>query len=215
MIVNETVTGLIVIVIGYLLGSINTAYIITRLVKGEDIRRLGGGNAGGRNVYRSVGFWAAVPVAFFDIGKGVASVAIAHWLLDVPLYQPHIFVYGAGIAAVAGHMWSVYLKFTGGNGLAASIGVLVMTLRWELLIVLGIMLVLTLFTRNPVLSLNIGLLSLPVSSWFLERDWMPVVFTVIMIVIMVLNFIPTARKALTQAGNAKNLQDELLRRDSE
>ena len=215
MIINEAVTGVIVILIGYLLGSINTAYIVTRLIKGEDIRKLGGGNAGGRNVYRSVGFWAAVPVAFFDIGKGVASVAIAHWLLEVPLYEPHIFVYGAGITAVAGHMWSVYLKFTGGNGLAASIGVLVMTLRWELLIVLGIMFILTLIIRNPVLSLNIGLLSLPVSSWFLERNWMPVVFTVVMIVIMVLNFIPTARKALTQAGSAKNLQDELLRKDSQ
>ena len=215
MIVNETVTGLIVIVIGYLLGSVNTAYIVTRLVKGEDIRKLGGGNAGGRNVYRSVGLWAAVPVAFFDIGKGVASVAIASWLLDVPLYQPDMLVYGAGLAAVAGHMWSVYLKFTGGNGLAASIGVLVMTLRWELLIVLGIMLVLTVIIRNPVLSLNIGLLSLPVSSWFLEKDWIPVVFTAILIVIMVLNFIPTARKALSQAGTAKNLQEELLRHDSQ
>lgn len=215
MIGNEAVTGLIVIVIGYLLGSVNTAYIVTRLVKGEDIRKLGGGNAGGRNVYRSVGFWAAVPVAFFDIGKGVAAVAIAYWLLEVPLYQPHMLVYGAGLAAVAGHMWSVYLKFTGGNGLAATIGVLVMTLRWELLIVLGIMLVLTLITRNPVLSLNIGLLSLPVSSWFLERSWISVVFTGILIVIMMLNFIPTARKALTHAGGAKNLQDELLRRDSQ
>ncbi len=215
MILNEAVTGIIVIVIGYLLGSINTAYVVTRLVKGEDIRKLGGGNAGGRNVYRSVGLWAAVPVAFFDIGKGVASVAIAYWLLEVPLYQPHMLVYAAGLAAVAGHMWSVYLKFTGGNGLAASIGVLVMTLRWELLIVLGIMLVLALFTRNPVLSLNIGLLSLPVSSWFLERNWMPVVATIVLIVIMVLNFVPTARKALAEAGNAKNLQNDLLRRDTE
>ncbi len=215
MLVNEVVTGIIVVIIAYLLGSINSAYLITRLVKGEDIRTLGGGNAGGRNVYRSVGFWAAVPVAIFDIGKGVASIAIAHWLLEVPLYQPHIFVYCAGIAAVAGHMWSVYLKFTGGNGLAATIGALAMILPLPLLIVFGFMLILTLITRNPVLSLNIGLLSLPVSSWFFEKDWMPVVFTLILIVIMVLNFIPTARKAISQAGNARALQTELVRRDKE
>ncbi|MFC2070054.1 glycerol-3-phosphate acyltransferase [Chloroflexota bacterium] len=215
MIVNEVVTGLIVVIIAYLLGSINSAYIVTRLVKRQDIRTLGGGNAGGRNVYRSVGFMAAVPVAIFDIGKGVASIAIAHWLLDVPLYQPHIFVFCAGIAAVVGHMWSVYLKFTGGNGLAAAIGVLAMTLPWALLIVLGFMFIISLITRNPVLSLNIGLLSLPVSSWFFEKDWLPVVFTIILIIIMVLNFIPTARKALSQAGSAKNLQTELLRQDKE
>ena len=213
MIINEIFTGIIAVIIAYLLGSINTAYIVTRLVTGKDIRELGGGNAGGRNVFREVGFLAAVPVAFFDIGKGVASVAIAHWLLGVPLYEPHFFVFLAGIAAVAGHMWSLYLKFTGGNGLAAAIGVLAMVMPWALLIVIAIMLLITLFTRNPVLSLNIGLLSLPMSAWFLERTWLPVVFSVVLIVIMVLNFIPSARKALSKAGNTRNLQAELLRRD--
>ena len=215
MIVNEIVTGIIVIVIAYLLGSINSAYIITRLLTGKDIRKLGGGNAGGRNVFREVGLLAAIPVAVFDLGKGVASIAIANWLLGIPLYEANLWVFLAGVAAVAGHMWSIYLKFTGGNGLAAAIGVLVMVLPWELLIVLGIMGILSLITRNPVLSLNIGLLSLPVSSWFLEKDWQPVVFSIILIVIMVLNFIPTARAALTKAGNAENLQAELLGREKD
>jgi glycerol-3-phosphate acyltransferase PlsY len=215
MIINEIFTGIIVVIIGYLLGSINSAYIVTRLVTGKDIRTLGGGNAGGRNVFRSVGLAAAVPVAVFDIGKGVASVAIAHWLLGVPLYEPHIFIYLAGIAAVAGHMWSIYLRFTGGNGLAATVGVLAMVMPVALLIVLIIMGLLSIFTRNPVLSLNIGLLSLPFSSWFLEKSWLAVLFSVILIVIMVLNFIPTARAALAQAGNADNLRKEMLRRKAE
>jgi glycerol-3-phosphate acyltransferase PlsY len=215
MIINEIFTGIIVVIIGYLLGSINSAYIVTRLVTGKDIRTLGGGNAGGRNVFRSVGLAAAVPVAVFDIGKGVASVAIAHWLLGVPLYEPHIFIYLAGIAAVAGHMWSIYLRFTGGNGLAATVGVLAMVMPVALLIVLIIMGLLSIFTRNPVLSLNIGLLSLPFSSWFLEKSWLAVFFSVILIVIMVLNFIPTARAALAQAGNADNLRKEMLRRKAE
>jgi glycerol-3-phosphate acyltransferase PlsY len=215
MIINEIFTGIIVVIIGYLLGSINSAYIVTRLVTGKDIRTLGGGNAGGRNVFRLVGLAAAVPVAVFDIGKGVASVAIAHWLLGVPLYEPHIFIYLAGIAAVAGHMWSIYLRFTGGNGLAATVGVLAMVMPVALLIVLIIMGLLSIFTRNPVLSLNIGLLSLPFSSWFLEKSWLAVFFSVILIVIMVLNFFPTARAALAQAGNADNLRKEMLRRKAE
>lgn len=212
MIINEPITGIIVIIIAYLLGSVNSAYIVTRLVTGKDIRQLGGGNAGGRNVFRSVSFWAAVPVAIWDIGKGAGSVAIAYWLLDVPFYEINIFVLLAGIAAIAGHMWSVYLKFTGGNGLAATIGALALITPWGLLIVFGIMFTLTALTRNPVLSLNIGLLSLPISSWFLEKEWLLVPFSIIIIVIMILNFVPTARKALEDAGSMKALVNQLLRR---
>ena len=215
MIVNEVITGLIAIIIAYLLGSINSAYIVTRLVTGKDIRQLGGGNAGGRNVFRSVGFRAAVPVAIFDMGKGTASVAIAHWLLNVPLFELNVYVLLAGIAAIAGHMWSVYLKFTGGNGLAATIGALAILIPWELLIVFGIMFILTVIIRNPVLSLNIGLLSLPVSAWFFEKEWLPVVFSIVIIVMMILNFLPTARAALAKAGSRNRLFDRLLRRNKQ
>ena len=205
--------GILVIVIGYLLGSIPAAYIVTRLLTGKDIRKLGGGNVGARNTYREVGLGAAAVVAVFDVGKGAAAVAIAHRLLDVPLYDLQPFVLAAGLAAVAGHMWSVFLKFSGGNGLAATIGVLAVVMPWELLVVFGVMLILTAITRNPVLSLNISLLSLPISAWFLEKSWLPVVFVIILIIIMVLNFIPTARAALTKAGGKENLSAELLRRD--
>ena len=215
MVLPEVIAGFVSIIIAYLLGSINSAYIVTRLVTGKDIRQLGGGNAGGRNVFREVGLVAAIPVVIFDMGKGVASVAIAHWFVNVPLFEMHPFVLLAGTAAVAGHMWSVYLKFTGGNGLAAAIGVLAMIMPRELLIVLAIMIVLTVFTHNPVLSLNISLLSMPVSTWFLEKLWLPVGFSIVLIVIMVLNFIPTARDALAKAGSCRNLFNQLLSRNSQ
>jgi glycerol-3-phosphate acyltransferase PlsY len=214
MIVNEVITGIVAIIIAYLLGSINSAYIVTRLVTGKDIRQLGGGNAGGRNVFREVGFIAAIPVAIFDIGKGVASVLIAYRLLEVPLYEMHPFILLAGIAAIAGHMWSIYLKFTGGNGLSTTIGVLAMIMPWALMVVFIIMFVLTPITRNPVLSLNIGFLSMPVSAWFLEKYWMPVVFTIGIIIILILNFIPTAKAALEKAGTRTNLFIQLLRKNS-
>ncbi len=204
--------GILAIVIGYLLGSFPSAYIVTRLMTGKDIRQLGGGNVGARNTYREVGLGAATVVAIFDMGKGAAAVAIAHRLLNVPLHELEPFVLAAGVTAVAGHMWSVYLKFSGGNGLGATIGVLAVVMPWELLIVLALMLVLTAFTRNLVLSLNISLLSLPVSAWFLDKSWLPVVFVVLLIVIMILNFIPTARAALAKAGSKDNLRAELLRR---
>jgi len=215
MILNEVTTGLIAIIIAYLLGSINSAYIVTRLVTRKDIRQLGGGNAGGRNVFREVGLLAAIPVAIFDIGKGTASVAIAHWLLNVPLFEIHHFVLLAGLAAIAGHIWSIYLKFTGGNGLAATVGVLAILMPWALLVIFVIMFILTAITRNPVLSLNIGLLSMPVSAWFLEKSWLPVVFSIFVIIILVLNFIPTASAALAKAGSRRNLLAQLMRKNTQ
>ncbi len=214
MIVNEIITGVIAIIIAYLLGSIPFAYIFTRLVSGKDIRQLGSGNVGGNNVFQEVGWKAAIPTAIFDVGKGAAAVAIAHWLLKAPLHEPQLFVLLAGIAAVAGHTWSSYLKFAGGNGLSATIGALAILMPWELLIVLGLLLILTAITRNLVLSVNISLLSMPISAWFLEREWLYVGFCIILIIMLVLNFIPTARAALAKAGDKEKLLAEVLRKDT-
>lgn len=173
---------------------------------------MGSGNVGGNNVYRHVGFRAAIPVAIFDVGKGTAAVAIAHWLLDAPLFEPHLFVLLAGIAVVAGHTWSVYLKFSGGNGLSATIGALAIIMPWELLIVIALLLVLKVITRNLVLSVNISLLSVPISAWFLEKEWLYVGFCIILIIMLMLNFTPQIKADLAKARSRQNLFAVLLRR---
>ena len=219
MIVNEIITGIIAVVTGYLLGSIPSAYIITRIAIGKDIRQLGSGNVGGNNVAEQVGKAAGIAVGIFDIGKGTASVAIAYWLLGIPLFQLNhdlfFFVLLAAGAAVVGHMWSIYLKFTGGNGLATTIGVLAILMPWELLIVFAMTIILAVITRNPVLSVNISLLSVPVSAWFLEKSWLLVAFSLVLLVIMVAHFLPTARATMVKAGSKENLFAELLRRDKD
>jgi len=213
MIINEVITGFVAIIIAYLLGSIPAAYIVTRLVTGKDIRRLGSGNVGGNNVYRHVGLRAAIPVAIFDVGKGTAAVAIAHWLLDAPLFEPRLFVLLAGIAVVTGHTWSVYLKFSGGNGLSATIGALAIIMPWELLIVVALLLVLKVITHNLVLSVNISLLSVPISAWFLEREWMYVGFCIVLMIMLVLNFTPQIKADLAKIGSRRDLFAEFLRRE--
>jgi len=200
------VSGIIAVVIAYLLGSIPAAYIITRLRTGKDIRRVGGGNVGARNVFVEVGKVAGVAVGIFDVAKGAAAVAIAGWLLDAP----ELFVLAAGLAVVVGHIWSVYLKFTGGNGLATAIGVLSFLLTRELLIALAITVLLIVIIRNTVLSVNISLLSVPVSAWFLEQSWLLVLFSIVLLVIMVLNFLPNA---IAKVGGKEHYIAELLRRD--
>ena len=201
--------GIVSMLVAYLLGSIPSAYIITRWKMGKDIRQLGGGNVGARNVYREVGLGAAIGVGIFDVGKGVAAVAIAHYLLGAPQF----FVLGAGLAVIAGHMWSVYLKFTGGNGLATSLGVLSILMSRELLIVLALTILFIVVTRNTVLSVNISLLSVPVNAWFLEKSWWLVFFSVVLLLMLILHFLPTARAALAKAGSKERLSAELFRRD--
>lgn len=119
----------------------------------------------------------------------------------------------AGLAAVAGHIWSIFLKFSGGNGLVTSIGVLSLLMTRKLLIAFSLALLLIVFTRNPILSANIGLLSVPLSAWFREELWWYVAFSVVLGLMMALNFLPTARAALAKAGSRENLLAELLRRN--
>lgn len=217
MVVNEVITGVIAIIIAYLLGSIPSAYLVTRFRMGRDIRQLGGGNVGARNVFVEVGKGAGIAVGIFDVAKGAAAVALAYWLLGLPslrlLEAPLFFVLAAGVTVVAGHIWPIYLKFTGGNGLATTIGVLSLLMTRELLIALAIVLLLLVITRNPVLSMNISLLSVPVSAWSLGKSWPFLVFPIVLVLILVLNFLPTARAALVKAGSAENFLAELLRRD--
>jgi len=107
----------------YLLGSIPSSAIAGRLA-GVDLRRHGSGNLGFTNVLRVLGARAAAPVLIVDAGKGVAAVLIARhagspgWPLG-----PETTALLAGLAAIAGHIWSVFARFRGGKGVATAAGV--------------------------------------------------------------------------------------------
>jgi len=204
MIINDIVTGFIAIIMGYLLGSIPSAYIATRLAKGKDVRQLGGGNVGGLNVFREVGPWSALAVGIVDIGKGTAAVAIAHWLLAVP----PLFVLLAGLATVVGHNWMVFLKFSGGKGMGPTIGALAVVMPlygyWQgLLIFFGVILVPLIITRNVALSMGIALLALPFITWFGMHSGIGTIMAVILGLVIVMRFTPTARAALAKSKTKK------------
>jgi glycerol-3-phosphate acyltransferase PlsY len=211
--------GIAVVIIAYLLGSIPSAYIVTRIVTGKDIRKLGGGNAGTLNVYDEVGKAAGLVVGFFDVGKGIAAISIAFWLLDFTSIEQIstslLFIFAAGMAAIAGHIWSAFLKFTGGNGLATTIGVMSVILTEETLIALAVSLVIVVITRNPVLSLNLSLLVVvPISTWLLGKPPIFIVFPLLVALMLIIHFLPTARHALAKAGSKEKLGAELFRHDS-
>ncbi len=110
----------LVIPASYLIGAIPVAYIAGRL-KGIDIRRYGSANVGASNVYQSVAHWAVVPVGLAQIGLAMAGIGLAK-LVDQPLGVQ----VAAGVAALVGACWSVYLLFAGGRGIAAAIGFLLL-----------------------------------------------------------------------------------------
>ncbi len=203
---SEIVTGLIVFLIGYFLGSIPTAYIATRLATGSDIRKIGGGNVGGLNTYREVGVVPAIVVGIVDVGKGAAAVAIAYWLLDL---EP-VYVYLAGGAAIAGHNWMVWLKFSGGKGMGASVGALAVLMpvygyAIELGILLAIIVVPLVTIRNVALAMGIGLIALPFIAWLTgEHSGMFVVWSVVAGLMVVAKFAPTA---LASIAKSKDLKD--------
>ena len=109
---------LLAIVIAYLIGSVPFALILARRWSAVDLRRIGSGNLGAANVLRASGVWAGILVAVLDIAKGTASVLVA-----ARLSPNAAATAAAGLAAIIGHIYPVWLRFRGGKGAATACGV--------------------------------------------------------------------------------------------
>jgi glycerol-3-phosphate acyltransferase PlsY len=202
---SSFLSGLIALLVGYFLGSIPTAYLVTRWKTGKDIRKLGGGNVGGLNTWKEVGVVAAIIVAIVDVGKGALTVAVTYSLLD--LDKTYVLI--SAIGAVVGHNWMPWLKFTGGKGMGVTIGVLVVVLPvysylLELAIFAGIIIVMLVITRNVALSNGVALLGLPFICWLSIHSGLMVVWSVVLGLIILAKFIPTAISALSKDSNIKH-----------
>lgn len=113
------ITPILLILFSYLLGSIPTGYLIAKKTMGIDIREHGSGNPGAANVYRTVGKWAGISTFLIDALKGYIPVCLSlHYCPDC-----YWLAIACGVIAILGHMWTIYLKFRGGKGVATSAGV--------------------------------------------------------------------------------------------
>lgn len=154
------VTSVFVIIGAYLWGSIPSAYIVARYAKGIDIRGYGSGNVGATNLMGQMGVLTGLALGSFDcVVKGTLPVLLAK-LLGLSLTSQAL----VGLAAIAGHNWSPYIRFTGGRGVATAIGVLVGFLMWkEFLILTGVLGGLgRLVLRETGLATLLSLVMLPV-----------------------------------------------------
>jgi glycerol-3-phosphate acyltransferase PlsY len=201
---------ILAIICAYLIGSFPSAYIAGRLRKGIDIREVGSRNVGAMNVFYKVGFVAGILVLAVDIGKGAAAVALAHWL-GVPM----IAELCAGAVAVIGHGFPVFLKFRGGRGGATCIGVLLFLMPWGIPAYLAIFGLVLLLTHYPTLSYSVAFLCFPFIAWLVYHSWVWVVFSVGILLLPVIKYIPRIKEMRTTGGSwrhvflRKSLKDRL------
>ncbi len=121
--------------VGYLLGAIPFGLLMGRLTRGIDIRAYGSHRTGATNALRTLGAGPAALVFLLDIGKGVAAVLIARFVLGGDAGSlAEWAAAAAGFAAIVGHNWSVFIRFTGGRGVSTSTGALGAMAPWALLV---------------------------------------------------------------------------------
>ena len=165
------------IVIGYLLGSIPTAYIITRFRKGVDIRKVDVGNVGAASVIRQVGLIEGLIVALVDMAKGAGTIFIAQ-ALGVSYY----WVLAAGFAALIGHIYPAYIRFKGGQGIATIIGIF-FALAPEATAVLLVLMAIMLLIVHRIFFMNIMASPfLPLFMWLFERSLTLVIYSLAIVI---------------------------------
>lgn len=146
-------------VVGYLLGALPFGLIIGRLTKGVDLREHGSHRTGATNALRTLGAKAAALVFAFDVAKGVAAVLIARVLgADDPQWAAAM----GGFAAIVGHNWSVFIGFTGGRGVATSVGALGAVAPLTLLVITPIVNFIIWRTRYVSLGSLVGAVLSPI-----------------------------------------------------
>ena len=157
----------IMLVLGYLFGSINAAVIISKIFYRSDIRTHGSGNAGTTNMLRTFGKKAAAATFAVDLLKGVAAVLIAVVTAKIADIDTSFGAVPAAIGAILGHNWPVYFGFKGGKGVLTSFAVLLVIMPIPALISLGVFIVVVLISKYVSLGSILGALVLPFTVFFL------------------------------------------------
>jgi len=167
----------IIVILSYLIGSIPNSIIISKLVRGIDIREHGSGNAGGTNVMRVLGWKYGLLVIFLDALKGAIAVVIISRLFYGPLPFENVSPFDdftlvqiiAGMSAVIGHIWTVFASFKGGKGIATALGMLLTLITIDMLIAVGIFALVVLISRYVSLGSIIAAISVP-STLFIREN---------------------------------------------
>jgi acyl phosphate:glycerol-3-phosphate acyltransferase len=165
----------ITIVFSYLLGTLPTAYIAGKLLRGKDIRRMGDTNSGAANAYRELGARVGIVVGLIDGAKGALAVLIAR-ALDLS----ETWVLFAGLAVVAGHNWPFFLGFRGGKGVSTTLGVFMIVLTLPSLIMAVPCLLTLIFTRSVDKAMAVFFIAVIGLCWMMHLSVLLIGFSVLL-----------------------------------
>ncbi len=201
------VTELVLLIIGgYLLGSLPADYLAARWARGIDLRQYGSGSVGITNLGRATSRRIAMAVGIFDLVKPMIVVWLAK-LTGLDIAGQLI----AGLMVVIGHNWSIFLRFQGGRGIIATIGLIFILpllhgmVPWELIIGLTITAIFAFTVRNLPLGVLFAMGSLPLVSWLVGK---PLVFTLgflALFIIMIIRRLALPRSAMAASLSTREI----------
>ena len=146
-----------ILLISYLLGSFPSGFLYAKNLKGIDLRRVGSGSTGATNVLRNIGKWPALIVFVIDVLKGFIAVKIAYFFLSENIFQVL-----AGLCAITGHIWPIWLRGRGGKAVATGLGMFI-AISWKVgLASFGTFLIIISITKVVSLSSITAALFLPI-----------------------------------------------------
>ena len=153
----------------YLCGAFPTSYLAAKWFRGIDLREHGSKNLGATNLYRTLGWKFAVPVGLIDVAKGAIPVLLLGPMLPGITLFPTL----CGVMAVVGHVYSVFVGFKGGKGVATAGGVVLALAPWAILICLGIWAAVTFSTGYVSLGSITAALAYPGLVYWLTPSQRP------------------------------------------
>ena len=159
----------LILILSYLVGSIPTSIIVSKLAKNIDIREHGSGNAGGTNVFRVIGWKFGIFVILLDALKGVLAVVVIARLFygnmpftNVTPFDDFTFVQIlAGVSAVIGHIWTIFAGFKGGKGIATGLGFLITIITVDMLLAVAVFAIVVSISRYISLGSVLAAISIP------------------------------------------------------
>ncbi|MGI6037998.1 MAG: glycerol-3-phosphate 1-O-acyltransferase PlsY [Limnochordia bacterium] len=181
---------LILIIVAYFIGNISSGYLVGRL-KNIDIRQYGSGNIGATNVLRTLGVLPSLMTLVLDVGKGVVAVLLAARYGSAP-WIPAL----AGVFAIIGHIWPVFLGFRGGRGVATAFGVVLALMPMVALFIAVVWLFLVFVTRYISVGSIGAAASLPVGAWLLGESTQMIIISALLGILVIWRHRPNMQRLL-------------------
>ena len=206
----------------YLIGSIPFSWIVVRLISGADIREHGSRNVGATNVARNFGKLPGIIALLLDLAKGSAVIVLARWIVSrpdwpyadsasSPLHSREMWIALAGLVAVLGHMFPVWLKLHGGKGVATAAGVF-LALDWRVMAAAAIVFaIVVILSRFVSLASIVAAASIPIFFRYLVDDapfWRIVISIVIAMIVIAKHHSNIARMARGRERRMGERKDE-------